>query len=130
MWSNGGQGKRAFQQRKERWTESDVQRSGQIRNEHLFVRCSDMGTVYDQGERGFRGEVWAETDCSQLRGKGGEEIAENDNSYFKNLGCDREVGQKESVSRKGREELEGVVFAFCFFMCVFFFLRWDRLEVS
>lgn len=51
-----------------------------------------METVSDLRESSFRGEVWAETDCSQLRGKGGEEIAKNDNSYFKNLGCDREEG--------------------------------------
>lgn len=122
MWSNGRQGKRVFQQRKERWTESNVQRSGQIRNEHLLVRCSDMGTVYDLGESSFRGEVWAETDCSQLRGKGGEELAENDNSYFKNLGCVREGGRKESVGRKEREELEGgvLLFVFLFFIYLFF----------
>lgn len=44
---------RVFQQRREWCTGSNVQRSGQIRNEHLFVRFGDMGIVYDLGESSF-----------------------------------------------------------------------------
>ena len=47
--------------------------------------------------------MWAKAVYCQLRGKDGEEAAENVQSYFKNMGCEQENKDKRKMDREGKE---------------------------
>lgn len=44
--------------------------------------------------------MWAKADSCQLRGKAGEEAAENVQSYFKNMGCEQENKERKTRIRE------------------------------
>ena len=46
--------------------------------------------------------MWAKANSCQLRGKAGEEAAENVQSYFKNMGCEQENKEKRKMDRERR----------------------------